>query len=123
MKKKDRFIWVAIVVISVVAIGFSVYQRQQVEDLLKLDQTYVVGKVVEKRTPTRGSPIIVFTYIFNNQKHKREVNGEYRIKEGERYFVSIPEGHQDQGIILFDKPVPDHITATPEGGWEELPVE
>ena len=97
MKKKDRFTWGAIILVSISAIAISIYQNQEVEDLLKLDQTYVLGVVMEKRTPTYGDPIVVYRYHFNGKKYLKEssVPG-YGMTEGDRYFVSIPEGHEDQ---------------------------
>lgn len=49
--------------------------------------------------------------------------GDYRneVKKGGKYLVKIPEDHPDDGLILFEYPVPDSVVA-PEEGWNELPA-
>jgi len=120
--KKDLKIWIPVLLATAVAIILIKIEEAKVDSLLSLKQTYVIGTVVEKRYPTRGDPIIDYRYQFYGRNYKQSSNG-FRVNVGERYFISIPEGHEDQGIILLDKPVPDHIKTTPNGGWEELPVE
>jgi len=120
--KKDLKIWIPVLLVTTAAIVLIKREEAKKDSLLSLNQTYVIGIVVDKRYPTKGDPIIDYSYQFYGRNYKQSSNG-FRINVGERYFISIPEGHEDQGIILLDKPVAGDITATPGGGWEELPVE
>ena len=119
MRTKDLLKYILIGAITLFAVVMSIYQQKKKRDLLSLDQKYVVGIVIKKEFASRGDPLVVYTYMFNNMKYKREEYDLY-LKEGGRYLVSLPEGHEDEGIILSDHPVPKGINSPPNG-WDKMP--
>ena len=114
--------WIIALSITIISIVISIYQKRKTDALLSIPQSYVIGDIIERRTPTRGDPIIVYIYVFKNIKYKREATiPNYDVKEGDRYFVSVPTGHESEGIFLFNKPVPKNIKHAPDDGWKDIP--
>jgi len=88
-----------------------------------LPQKYTVGKVLDIYKPAKGGIMAKYEYQFYGNKYEQHIPlGSYRnkIKERERYLVEVPNGYSNQGLILFDKPVPDSVKA-PLNGWDKPP--
>ncbi len=119
MNKKDRKNWIYMALIPIAFVIAGIYQQMAKTELLELPQKYVVGTVIDKRYPSRGEPIVLYQYSFREFEYQRE-EAERKIKLGGRYLVSIPEGHEDNGFILLDYPVPEGVKSPPYG-WDEIP--
>ena len=114
--KKNPILWIFIILCVA---GYSYYQW-----LKTLPQDYTIGTIGIIAKPLKGGEHAEYTYSINgvDYKESRRVGSfESYAQEGKRYLVEYPEGHESEGVILFDHPVPDGIEAPP-GGWDEKPV-
>lgn len=113
--------YLAIIVFVIVAACIGIYNNFKTNNLLSLDQKYVVGQVRKVEYPAKGGPSITLEYRYqeNNYSVWSKI-GEYEAEKNDKFLVLIPKGHENEGIILFDHPVPDEIEAPPNG-WDEVP--
>lgn len=114
---------IGIAIFILIALGIGVFSHLKQQRLMALEQRYVIGVVFDKYYPARGDGVVQYRYAIHGRSYTKEESiPHHSVNVDDRYFVSIPQGHEDEGIILFDNPVPDSIKATPVGGWEKLPV-
>ncbi len=107
--------------IVITIIGIGVYLHFRESEKLSLKQIFVIGVITERNFHSKGSASIKYTYSLGTNKYSIEsYEGSNRVKIGEKYLVTIPEGYEDEGIILLDSPVPDEAEA-PLTGWDVKP--
>ncbi|MEM8940475.1 MAG: hypothetical protein AAGC64_14145 [Bacteroidota bacterium] len=119
MKIDKTYLGIFIFIIALIGIRF--YNNDKKEDLLSLDQKYVIGNVTKKEYPPKGGSSVTIRYSFAGKTYSKWSKiGKYQVKENDRFLISIPKGYEAEGIILFDHPVPVGIEA-PLNGWGEKP--
>ena len=109
-------------VISFVA-GATYYSSKKRRDLLSLEQSYVIGTVKDKYQPARGDAVMIYNYSIYEMDYDRSARiVKHNVEIGEKYLISVPKGHKEEGIILTDYPVPEGIES-PRNGWKRIPKE
>lgn len=85
----------------------------------KNNAKYTIGVT----TGSEGGGWVGYTYIVSDV----EYDGTERSlkfspdKKGGRYYVQFSSKSPDISTIIWDQPVPDHITEAPPDGWLEIP--
>lgn len=85
----------------------------------KLNAKYTIGIT----TASEGGGWVGYKYFINGV----EFDGTQKSlkfspdKNKGRYYVQFSSKSPDVSTILWDQPVPDHITEAPPEGWAEIP--
>ena len=90
--------------------------------MLDRNGIYTIGTTVGRDVTSKGVYIDYF-FVFGNSEYSgsRQPENYNVMEEGGRYFVIFIKEDPDNNRILWDKPVPEHITESPPEGWEEIP--
>ncbi|MCE7864794.1 MAG: hypothetical protein DYG99_14740 [Bacteroidetes bacterium CHB5] len=89
---------------------------------LSLNYSYTVGTTIGYRKTSKGT-LIDYKISVNNIEYDgtRDMLKYNPNTKGGRYYVKFLPSDPTINRILWDQPVPDHITEAPPDGWSEIP--
>ena len=124
--------WGKIIPSVVVVLGFSVvvhYTNIRVGNQEKERNTfkrYTIGTTITDHNNIKGGMVVDYEYFFARSKYKKYTSTNNwlfnkPITHGGRYYVQFAYINPDNSDMLFNCPVPDSITNSPDSGWEYMP--
>jgi len=91
--------------------------------LQTLPQRYTVGVIYEIRKPAKGGHNAKFKYSIDGNSYSNSTSIGMRDRNGLvglSFIVSVPEGHNDSGVLLWEYPLKSGVES-PVEGWREMP--
>jgi len=118
--QKEKIKGIALIA-SIILIGLiaQLYKNSVYEN----PKVYTIGTIIKLSSTASMEMQAIYSYSLDGKKYKNSQNnfGYKSVANiGRRFLVSIPIGHNNYGVIMFDQPVPDEVKA-PVEGWSELP--
>lgn len=109
---------ILIFVLLISWMGYMSYKKIQ----LSKDHRYTVGHTMNGRSTHKGYTIDYY-FIVSEKRYEASRYPENKVineRDG-RYFLEFLPSDPTVNRILWDQPVPDHITEAPPEGWAEIP--
>jgi hypothetical protein len=100
--------------IFVFSIGYLIYSSW----VRTLPQCYTIGVITEVKYGHK-SPTVYYKYSIMNKDYEAFIpkSGRNYLKAGRRFYVTVPIGYYDEGLLLAEYPVPEYVEQPPSKGW------
>lgn len=87
------------------------------------DHRFTIGLTTGTESASKMGTYVVFKYRVGDIDYmgSKPLEGYRPIAKGGRYYVMFSVADPETENILWDQPVPDHITEAPPEGWAEIP--
>lgn len=109
---------VLVFVLLISWMGYMSYKKIQ----LSKSHTYTIGFTVNGRSTHKGYTIDYYFMVHGKRYESSKYPENEFIKEKDgRYYLEFLPTDPSVNRILWDQPVPDHITEAPPEGWSKIP--
>jgi hypothetical protein len=109
-------------------IALSFYSNKKL-DRLKQERdsqgVFVIGTATSEDNNLKGTWVVEYSYAFKGKKYSNSIATDTWIKLNEgrrRYYARIAVAHPDNAELFLDRPVPDSVAGSPDGGWDVMPL-
>jgi len=110
----------SILLFIIVLIWVGVVIKNRV--ILNKEGVYSIGTTIGSHSTSKGVYVdYAFSFKGLNYTGSRQPESFNPIRSKGRYLVLVHPKDPTINRILWDQPVPDHITEAPPDGWSEIP--
>jgi hypothetical protein len=112
------------------AVALSFYSSKKL-DRLKRERdahgVFVVGTALGESNNLKGAWLVEYSYSFagriysNSIATDRWLEGVVGARRRRRFYVRVAVGDPGNSELLLDRPVPDSVGGSPDGGWVRMP--
>ena len=117
MGRDVKIFYIMLLLLTVAGIGYNRFKKSK-------PNKYYICEVIRIFNSASAGTMAKYSYKVNGVSYTTSEIIDYtlidEVKRWDRFLVSVHEGFEDAGIIMFEYPIVGDIEA-PEEGWEEIP--